>query len=82
MMSVGNNLGARRKPSAVSGSLTSSINFIFARPGDGKRDGEEPVILLRAADEFIFPARLALDIQNAALGGFDVDASRATELLS
>ncbi len=42
------------------------VNFIFARP-QHRNDRDDAVVFLRTADEFIFPARLAFDIQDAAL---------------
>ena len=53
-----------------------AINFIFAGAQHGDDGARMPVILLRAADEFVFPARLALHVQDAALGGFDVHQPR------
>jgi len=58
-----------------------AINFIFAG-AQHRNDAEQPVILFRAANEFVLPARLALERTRTRRLVDSTLTSRATELLS
>ncbi len=52
-----------------------AIDFVFGGAQHGG-DLHDPVVVFGAADEFVFPARLAFHIEDAALVRFDVDQAR------
>ena len=58
-----------------------AIDFVFGGAQHGN-DLRRPVVLLRAADEFVFPARLAFDVEDAALVVDSTFTSRVTALLA
>ena len=52
-----------------------AIDFVFGGP-QHRDELHDAVVLFRAPDEFVFPARLAFDVQHAALVRFDVHQAR------
>ena len=52
-----------------------AINFVFGGAQHGS-DLHDAVVILGAANEFVFPARLAFDVQHAAFARLDVHQAR------